>query len=51
MKLHICTWSAQYAVWAEDAETTARTAQEEDLMGEDHVYKKIELVHALLPVS
>lgn len=44
MKLHICTWSAQYAGAAEDAETTARTAQAEDLMGEDHVYKKIELV-------
>jgi flavin-binding protein dodecin len=27
-----------------DAETAARTAREEDLMGEDHVYKKIELV-------
>lgn len=34
------------SVWVEGRtfQTTARTAREEDLVSEDHVYKKIELV-------
>ena len=32
------------SVWADHTETAVRRARAEDLMGEDHVYKKIELV-------
>jgi flavin-binding protein dodecin len=46
MELHISTWSAHNVVGSngEHIETTTRKARKEDHMGEDHVYKKVELV-------